>query len=63
MSARTKPKSRTPVRTKPPAKRPTGQRKGVNHEGATEEQTGDLTGPGAGYDKEPEQVKDKGGVA
>ena len=63
MSARIKPKSSTPVRTKPPAKRPASRRKRVDHEGATEEQTGDRTGPGAGYDKEPEQVKDKGGVA
>lgn len=30
--------------------------------GATEEQTGDRTGPGAGYDQEPRQEKDKGGV-
>ena len=33
------------------------------HEGATEEEVGDLTGPGAGFDKEPAKVKDKGGVA
>ena len=32
------------------------------HEGATDEEIGDRTGPGAGYDKEPEKVKDKGGV-
>ncbi len=32
------------------------------HEGATEDKTGDLTGPGSGYDQEPEKVKDKGGV-
>lgn len=32
------------------------------HEGATEEEVGDLTGPGAGYDQEPEQEKDRGGV-
>lgn len=32
------------------------------HEGATEDEVGDLTGPGAGFDKEPEKVKDKGGV-
>jgi hypothetical protein len=32
------------------------------HEGATEEQVGDLGGPGAGYDQEPEEVTDKGGV-
>ncbi|MEO8071169.1 MAG: hypothetical protein ABI652_07185 [Acidobacteriota bacterium] len=33
------------------------------HEGGTEEQIGDLTGPGAGYDDEPTQEKDGGGVA
>jgi hypothetical protein len=33
------------------------------HEGATEEDIGDLGGPGAGYDNEPEQEKDPGGVA
>ena len=32
------------------------------HEGATDEEIGDRTGPGAGYDKEPEKGKDKGGV-
>ena len=33
------------------------------HEGGTESEVGDRTGPGAGYDDEPEQIKDKGGVA
>jgi hypothetical protein len=33
------------------------------HEGGTEDQVGDLTGPGAGYDDEPEKVKNDGGVA
>ena len=32
------------------------------HEGATDEQVGDRTGPGAGYDQEPVQQRDKGGV-
>ena len=32
-------------------------------EGATDEEVGDRTGPGAGYDLEPEQEKDRGGVA
>jgi hypothetical protein len=32
-------------------------------EGATDEQVGDRIGPGAGYDIEPEQEKDGGGVA
>jgi hypothetical protein len=35
----------------------------VEHEGATEAETGDRTGPGAGFDLEPEQVKNKGGVS
>lgn len=33
------------------------------HEGGTDKQVGDRTGPGAGYDKEPAQVKDEGGVS
>ena len=33
------------------------------HEGAKDEQVGDRVGPGAGYDLEPEKVKDKGGVS
>lgn len=32
------------------------------HEGATDKEIGDRTGPGAGYDDEPEKIKDKGGV-
>jgi len=32
-------------------------------EGATEREVGDRTGPGAGYDNEPEQDKDRGGVS
>jgi hypothetical protein len=32
------------------------------HEGAVEEQVGDTTGPGVGYDQEPEQETDEGGV-
>ena len=34
-----------------------------DREGATDEEVGDRTGPGAGYDMEPEQEKDRGGVA
>jgi hypothetical protein len=34
-----------------------------NREGATDNKVGDRTGPGAGYDMEPEQEKDRGGVA
>ena len=49
---------RTPVRNR---KRPA--RKGTTgREGATETQVGDRGGPGPGYDKEPEQERDKGGV-
>jgi hypothetical protein len=33
------------------------------HEGGTEKQVGDRTGPGAGYDQEPDQTEDQGGVA
>lgn len=33
------------------------------HEGAAETEIGDRTGPGAGYDDEPEQEKDRGGVS
>jgi hypothetical protein len=32
-------------------------------EGATDKEVGDRTGPGAGYDMEPEQERDRGGVA
>lgn len=45
----TKPKKNTP----PPPE----------HEGARDKEVSDRIGPGAGYDDEPEQVKDKGGVA
>ncbi len=33
------------------------------HEGAAETEVGDRTGPGAGYDDEPEQEQDRGGVS
>ena len=33
------------------------------HEGATEDQVGDRTGPGVGYDQERRQEKDEGGVS
>ena len=33
------------------------------HEGATDGEVSDRTGPGAGYDTEPERVKDRGGVS
>ncbi len=35
----------------------------TEHEGATEDRVGDRTGPEAGYDEEPEKVRDRGGVA
>lgn len=69
----------TPIRLSPPEPnrpgrlpRPVGpggtRRKDVppsadEHEGATEDDIGDRTGPAAGYDEEPEQVKDRGGVS
>ena len=34
-----------------------------SREGATDNEVGDRTGPGAGYDLEPEEEKDRGGVA
>lgn len=33
------------------------------HEGATEKDISDRTGPGVGYDQEPEREHDRGGVA
>ena len=42
---------------------PRAERGGANeHEGATEDEVGDRTGPGAGYDQEPKQERDRGGV-
>jgi hypothetical protein len=35
----------------------------MTNEGGTEGQVGDRRGPGAGYDGEPVQVKNKGGVS
>jgi hypothetical protein len=40
-----------------------GPRNDREHEGATENEVADRTGPGPGYDKEPERVPDTGGVA
>ena len=34
-----------------------------DHEGGTEAQVSDRTGPRAGYEREPAQVKDRGGVS
>ena len=33
------------------------------HEGATEDEVGDRTGPGVGYDQEPEQDRREDGVS
>ena len=33
------------------------------HEGATEQQVSDRSGPGVGFDQEPEREKDEGGVS
>jgi hypothetical protein len=38
-------------------------RKSNEHEGATENEVGDTTGSGAGYDTDPKKVADKGGVS
>ena len=49
-----------------PARKPASMGRnnsGREHEGATEDRVGDRTGPEAGYDDEPEKVKDRGGVA
>ena len=66
------PKSRTqappktnvarPARKKPPVDNSAERPKVDEHEGATDEQVSDTTGPGVGYDQEPAQVRDKGGV-
>ena len=52
-----------PARGKAPAKSARAPRQTLDHEGATEAQTGDRTGPGAGYDTQPQQVRKKGGVS
>ena len=50
-------------RTPPDPDEPREVRTGAgDREGATETQVGDRTGPGAGYDKEPPQEEDDGGV-
>lgn len=63
------PKPKTPgaskpqVRKTPPAQNPAERTTTEEHEGATDAQVGDTTGPGAGYDQEPVQERDKGGVS
>jgi hypothetical protein len=59
---RSSPSPARPARRKAPAGDPADRTKTDEHEGATDEQVGDTTGPGVGYDQEPEQEKDKGGV-
>jgi hypothetical protein len=51
-----------PVRRTPAPDNPAERTTTDEHEGATDEQVGDTTGPGVGYDQEPAQEKDKGGV-
>ena len=41
----------------------TGMADSESHEGATDVQVGDRTGPGAGFNAEPTKVTDTGGVA
>lgn len=50
----------TPEQPDAPAERAPGQEE---HEGAREDQVNDRGGPGVGYDQEPEQVRDRGGVS
>ena len=54
--------SARPARKKPPVGNPAERTTTDEHEGATDEQVGDTTGPGVGYDQEPAQERDKGGV-
>lgn len=54
------PKKTPNVAPKAPAGQPSEV---VEHEGASEDEIGDRTGPAVGYDEEPEQVKDRGGVS
>ena len=58
----TKTKPARPARKKPLSEDSAERTKTDEHEGATDEQVGDTTGPGVGYDQEPEQERDKGGV-
>ena len=43
--------------------RPDNEPSQDEHEGATEQDISDRTGPGVGYDQEPEKEKDEGGVS
>ncbi|MEO6222229.1 MAG: hypothetical protein ABIP90_03195 [Vicinamibacterales bacterium] len=57
-----KPSSPNPERQKPLTPNPAERTKTDEHEGATDAQVGDTAGPGVGYDQEPAQERDKGGV-
>ncbi len=57
-----KPANTRPERQNPPTPNPAERTKTDEHEGATDEQVGDTAGPGVGYDQEPAQERDKGGV-
>lgn len=46
-----------------PTPRPPSEANPSEHEGAAETEVGDRTGPGAGFDDEPEQEQDRGGVS
>jgi len=56
------PDSTPPAERNPAVENPAERTKTDEHEGATDDQVGDTTGPGVGYDQEPEQERDKGGV-
>jgi len=56
------PKHATPANEAPGGPLEDG-RKIDGHPGATDSKVGDRQGPGAGFDQEPRQEKDKGGVA
>ena len=56
------PDSTRPASRNPAVENPAERTKTDEHEGATDDQVGDTTGPGVGYDQEPEQERNKGGV-
>ena len=58
-ASKPRPSRNTPPDPDSPERTPTTD----EHEGATDEQVGDTTGPGVGYDQEPVQERDKGGVS
>ena len=48
---------------RPPPQPPSKSTDPEEREGATDQEVGDRSGPGAGYDNEPEQERDRGGVS